>query len=136
MNKNIAAFIVFFVLVFAAGIYYYSRNYQSASNATQTPAQTPAQTQNQTPAQENPQATVSNISIQNFAFNPATLTVKPGTTVIWTNNDTAPHQIKSEAFNSASMSKGQTFSFTFPDAGTYDYFCSIHPSMKGRIIVQ
>jgi plastocyanin len=76
------------------------------------------------------------INIQNFAFNPGTLMVTKGTTVTWTNNDSAPHQIKSATFNSSQLSKGQTFSFTFNDAGTFDYSCAIHPSMLGKIIVQ
>ena len=76
------------------------------------------------------------ISIHNFAFNPATLTVKKGTTVTWTNDDPMPHQIKSVSFNSDALSTGQTFSFTFNDAGSFDYSCAIHPSMTGQIIVE
>jgi plastocyanin len=76
------------------------------------------------------------VDIQNFAFSPATLTVKKGTTVTWTNNDSAAHQIKSTTFNSSQFGKGQTFSFTFNDAGTFDYSCAIHPSMLGKIIVE
>jgi plastocyanin len=76
------------------------------------------------------------VNIQNFAFAPETLTVKKGATVTWTNNDSAPHQIKSDTFNSDRLSGGQSFSFTFNDAGTFDYICSIHPSMKGKIIVE
>lgn len=75
------------------------------------------------------------ISIQNFAFSPAILTVKKGTTVTWTNNDSAPHALKSNTFNSNMLSKGQQFSFTFDTIGSFDYSCSIHPSMTGKIIV-
>jgi plastocyanin len=77
----------------------------------------------------------ASVSIKNFAFNPTPLTIKVGTTVIWTNNDSAPHQIKSDVFNSATLNNGQTFEFTFSVAGEYDYICSVHPSMKGKIIV-
>lgn len=76
------------------------------------------------------------ISIQNFAFSPASLTVKKGTKVVWTNNDSAPHQIKSATFNSDSLSKGQTYSFTFDVVGAFPYICAIHPSMQGTIIVE
>lgn len=76
------------------------------------------------------------IIIQNFAFTPATLSVKKGATVTWTNKDSAPHQIKSTAFNSSIMSNGQSFSFTFNEAGTFAYICSIHPSMAGKIVVE
>jgi plastocyanin len=108
------------------------------SNGTQTqstikpePMQTSTNVQSQaTPATEN------TINIQNFAFSPSTLTVKKGTVVTWTNNDSAPHTIKSATFNSSSMSKGQTFSFAFDTVGTFDYSCGIHPSMTGKIIVE
>lgn len=76
------------------------------------------------------------VSIQNFAFSPGVLTVKKGTTVIWTNDDAAPHQVKSAVFNSSVLNTGDSFTFTFNEAGSYDYICSIHPSMKGTIIVQ
>ena len=83
----------------------------------------------------------SSITIKNFAFDPATLTVKTGTTVTWVNNDGASHAIASDAgspaaFSSESLSTGGSYSFTFTGQGTYTYHCSIHPSMKGTIIVQ
>jgi plastocyanin len=80
--------------------------------------------------------TTATISIKNFAFNPATITIKKGTTITWTNDDRAPHELKSSAFNSMVMSTGQSFSFVFNDSGTFDYSCSIHPSMTGKIIVE
>jgi plastocyanin len=80
--------------------------------------------------------TSNTVNIQNFTFNPATLTVKKGTTVTWTNNDSVAHQLKSAAFNSTGLTNDQTFSFTFTTAGTFDYACAIHPSMTGKIIVE
>jgi plastocyanin len=67
--------------------------------------------------------------------------VKAGTTVTWTNNDGATHAIASDtgdpaAFSSDPISSGATYSFTFTQPGTYAYHCSIHPSMKGTVIVQ
>lgn len=91
------------------------------------------------PAQPSTQETVASpntINIQNFSFSPATLTVKKGATVTWINNDSVPHQINSTTFNSSQLSKGQSFSFTFDTVGTFDYLCSIHPSMLGKIIVE
>ena len=78
----------------------------------------------------------NSINIQNFAFNPGTLTVKKGTAVTWINNDSATHQIKSATFNSGQLGKGQSFSFTFDTAGSFDYSCAIHPSMTGKIIAE
>ena len=74
--------------------------------------------------------------MENFSFKPDTLTVTVGATVTWTNNDAAGHDVKSDLFQSPNMAKGQTFSFTFTNKGTYDYICGIHPNMKGKIIVQ
>ena len=85
--------------------------------------------QNQAPSDSNA------VTIEDFAFTPQTLTVKIGTTVTWTNNDTAPHQIKSAIFNSSRLNKGQSFTFTFNEVGAYDYVCAIHLNMKGKIIV-
>jgi plastocyanin len=78
----------------------------------------------------------ASVEISNFAFNPAKLTVKKGATVTWTNNDQAPHAIKSESFNSDILQSGEKYSMTFGDAGVFNYSCSIHPSMTGQIIVE
>jgi plastocyanin len=79
------------------------------------------------------------ISIDNFTFTPATLTVKAGTTVTWTNQDDIPHAIAS-ATNAFAKSKAldtdDTFSFTFTTPGTYKYFCYLHPRMVGSIVVE
>jgi plastocyanin len=80
------------------------------------------------------------VIIKNFAFDPSSLTVKSGTGVTWTNQDGATHTIVSDtgspvAFSSGSLASGASYSFTFTQPGTYTYHCSIHPSMKGSIIV-
>jgi len=80
------------------------------------------------------------IAIKNFAFDPSSLTVKSGTVVKWINQDGASHAIVSDtgstvAFSSDPLSSGASYSFTFTHPGTYSYHCSIHPSMKGTIIV-
>lgn len=86
----------------------------------------------------NPNVTTAGamVSIRNFAFDPAELTVKAGTAVVWTNYDAVTHQIKSGTFNSQPLGNGETFRFTFDTPGTYEYSCAIHPSMKGKIIVE
>ncbi len=55
--------------------------------------------------------------------------------ITWTNRDSAPHTITGDNFDSGSISQGSTFSQTFKDAGTFDYVCTIHPSMKGKVVV-
>jgi amicyanin len=78
------------------------------------------------------------IKIDNFSFSPPTITVAAGTTVEWTNKDDIPHNVVSsdQAFKSKVLDTDQKFSYTFTKAGTYEYFCSLHPRMKATVIVQ
>jgi plastocyanin len=87
-------------------------------------------------------ASVVDVKIQNFAFSPSTITVKAGTTVRWTNMDSATHTVTSGANRTAdnmfdhSMPQGETFEYKFATAGTYDYFCKPHSNMNAKVIVQ
>ena len=85
-----------------------------------------------------PQPASAEVKVDNFSFGPATLTVAVGTTVIWTNRDDIPHTIVStdKVFKSKVLDTDERFSFTFSKAGTYPYFCSIHPKMTGSVVVQ
>jgi plastocyanin len=78
------------------------------------------------------------VVLKNFAFDPASITVKAGDTVTWTNQDSATHTVAADngEFKSGDLGNGATFSFTFAKAGTYPYHCSIHPNMKGTVVVQ
>ncbi len=78
------------------------------------------------------------VKIDNFSFTPQTLTVHPGTTVTWVNKDDVPHTVTStdKKFKSRALDTDEQFSFTFSAAGTNNYFCSVHPHMTGKIIVQ
>ena len=80
----------------------------------------------------------------NNCFSPSPLTVAPGTTVTWTNNDKLSHTITSgkvsddnagSMFDSGLVKPGKTFQFTFANAGTFDYFCTVHPWMVGQVVV-
>jgi amicyanin len=77
------------------------------------------------------------VSITNFAFDPATLTVPVGATVTWTNRDEEPHTVVANdgSFHSPGLGTNSTYSFTFPTAGSFDYICSIHPFMHGTVVV-
>ena len=113
----------------------------SGSTVPATPASSPA---------AGGTATTNAIVIQNFTFAPAKTTVKAGTTVTWTNNDSTPHDVTStngpgtsatvtSLFTSGELAQGKTFSFTFKKAGTYYYECKIHASlgtMHAVVIVQ
>lgn len=76
------------------------------------------------------------VEITGFAFVPATVTISKGTTIIWTQQDSFPHTVTGTGLDSGSLGKGQTFSYTFNEAGTFNYICSLHTSMKGTVIVQ
>jgi plastocyanin len=80
------------------------------------------------------------VKIDNFTFGPAALTVPVGTTVTWINKDDIPHTVVStddpKAFKSKVLDTDEKFSFTFSKPGTFPYFCSIHPKMTGKVIVQ
>jgi plastocyanin len=80
------------------------------------------------------------VKIDNFSFGPATLTVAVGTTVRWTNRDDIPHTVVStddpKAFKSKVLDTDEKFSYTFAKAGIFPYFCSVHPKMTGKVMVQ
>ena len=91
-----------------------------------------------TTATATPAVGVTHVSIQNFAFQPATIQVAKGTTVTWTNEDAAPHTVtfrNGGMRGSGTLQRGQSFSYTFGTAGTYTYYCGVHPSMIGTVLV-
>lgn len=77
------------------------------------------------------------VAIDRFAFDPPDLKVAIGTTVVWTNNESVPHTVTAtdDSFGSDTLQKGDTFSHQFTAAGTFDYFCAIHPNMKASVTV-
>jgi len=85
----------------------------------------------------NSSSSANAVTIQNMAFNPATLNVQVGTTVTWTNKDSNTHRVVSDSglFDSGDLANGKSFSYTFNQTGSYPYHCSIHPSMTGTIVV-
>jgi plastocyanin len=89
------------------------------------------------PAARDPQARVR---IEDFKFEPEKLSVKRGTTVTWVNKDDEPHSAtsseKPKRFDSGALDSAQSFSFTFTDAGSFAYFCKLHPHMTGVVVVE
>jgi len=80
---------------------------------------------------------VVTVSIDNFSFSPKEITVPKGTTVKWVNHDDVPHTVVSGGvFRSKALDTDDSFTYTFADAGSFSYFCSVHPVMIGRVIVQ
>lgn len=82
-------------------------------------------------------AATQDVTIQGMAFAPQTLTIAAGDTVRWTNQDGAPHTatFQSAGMDTGRLNRGNSGELTFAQAGTYDYICAIHPSMRGRIVV-
>jgi plastocyanin len=89
-------------------------------------------------ANDQPSAAAADVKIDNFSFAPQTVTVAVGTTVTWTNRDDIPHTVVSTdgVFKSKVRDTDEKFSYTFTKAGTYPYFCSVHPKMTGKVVVQ
>jgi len=148
---KLIAIIAVVIIVLIVGYYMYSRttsplqistpsaqsNTSSAvgtdgSASTVTPASTPA-----TAAQLG----LYEVKIENFAFSPAELTIKAGSKVTWTNFDSTPHAIVSDSggdggIGSGMLEKGVAYGFVFEQPGVYNYHCSIHTSMRGKVIVE
>ena len=80
----------------------------------------------------------NNVSVSNYMFMPMVITVKAGTTVIWTNTDQAEHSVTVDSGsgpNSSLFGQSQTYTYTFAKAGTYTYHCDVHPQMHGTVTV-
>ncbi len=89
-------------------------------------------------AGDRPASANTEVKIDNFVFGPQTITVPVGATVTWTNRDDIPHtSVSTEGvFKSKVLDTDEKFSYTFTKAGTYSYYCTIHPKMTGQVIVQ
>ena len=83
-------------------------------------------------------AATLHVTINNYAFAPAALTVHPGDTVIWTNRDDVTHTVtaRNKQFSSGLLAPGKSFSFVFHQPGTYAYICAVHPFMRGSVTVR
>jgi plastocyanin len=94
-----------------------------------------AQTKTQATNQKND---THEVSIDNFSFTPMDMTIPAGSQVTWINKDDVPHTVVSvdHQFKSKALDTDEKFSFTFPNPGTYEYFCSVHPKMTGKIVVK
>jgi plastocyanin len=83
-------------------------------------------------------ASATTVMIENYAFSPATLSVPVGSKVTWTNMDAAPHTVTVSSgpvkFSSPTLQKGDSFTYTFTTAGTYNYYCAVHPQMTAKVI--
>ncbi|MDD4988851.1 MAG: cupredoxin family copper-binding protein [Candidatus Pacebacteria bacterium] len=142
--KNFIIVLVVLVIV-VVGVYYLVFNNQGGSQNVYAPTEsamtqaTPTESSVATVAPTGASAPADmSVSISGFKFNPAQLTVKAGTKVTWTNQDSVPHTVTSDSenvLNSPRLSQGQSFSFTFTTPGTYAYHCEVHPMMRATVVV-
>lgn len=129
MNK-IILIVAVLLIVLVAGYLLWSGNY--GGNSSPTPSPTNA-------------VQTNNVAIENFAFVPQVIKIKKGTTVTWTNKDSAVHKIASDphpahtdlpGLVSQTFGQNQIYSFTFDNTGTFGYHCHLHPYMKGQVVVE
>jgi plastocyanin len=138
MQKIIATIIIVLAVCVAigGGAYLVTRK-ASGPVATPVPSMNMASPSGQT-SSNNP-AAVSSVSIKDYAFTPASITVKKGTTVTWTNADSVGHTVTETdgqaGPSSGTLDQGKSYSFTFNTAGTFHYECKIHPYMTGTVTV-
>lgn len=136
-NSTMTVAIVVVVLVVLAVVaFLLLRNPSATNNTTANNTVTNTTTTNTTTTNTTTNTTTDvPVSISNMAF-PATTTIKRGQTVVWTNNDSTQHNVTfTTGTSSGLLSKGNTFSRVFDAVGEFDYTCTIHPGMKGKIIV-
>ncbi|MEO8104821.1 MAG: plastocyanin/azurin family copper-binding protein [Candidatus Saccharibacteria bacterium] len=135
MKKVLPIIIVILILAVGGAIYFASKS--NTSTTSTAPASLP-KTSTSTPQAAPPQA-VDKVAITNFTFSPVAITVKKGTTVTWTNNDSVNHTVTEtdglSGPKSSSLATGQSYTFTFTTAGAFHYNCSIHPNMVGTVTV-
>jgi plastocyanin len=135
--KTVAVAIVVVIVLVGGGIYLATRN---TSNPTQPTASQDHQ-MNMAATDKTASAPVAtnSVTIANFAFSPANITVKKGTTVTWVNNDATAHTVTENdgqtGPNSGTMAKGARYTFTYDTIGTFQYHCTFHSEMVGTVTV-
>ncbi len=148
MKKSVV-FIIIVLIAIAGGIWYYNSSNQQTSIEDSSPND--AKPSDVNVAEDTQEDSTPNsgetaqtemtesVLIKGYSFSPSTITVKAGTKVTWTNEDSVGHTVTSDSgseLDSSLLSKGQTYSHVFEKAGTYSYHCKPHPGMKGKIIVE
>lgn len=125
--------IVIIVAALAGAVYYFAAQNDNNSYGNGSSSQTTPSNNDQ-----NPPVATDKVTIADMAFAPAKITVKKGTTVTWTNQDSVAHNVITtggQGPKSKNLEKGASYSFTFDTVGTFDYECTIHPSMTGTVTV-
>jgi plastocyanin len=143
MKKGIIAAVVVVVVAIAAWYAFANKNSNNNSslygNNNSSNTQSPANNTNANSQSSSTPEQQGKISIQNMMFTPSQITIAKGGEVTWTNNDSTAHTVTSDTGNelgSGDIQPGSTYSHTFNQTGSFQYHCSIHPSMRGTIVVK
>lgn len=129
-------------IVLIGGVVLFAGKNKPESSSTSVPTQaeqaTEASPSPEAGSMENETGEKVSVEIKNFAFGPKTITVKKGTTVTWTNQDTVGHTVTADkgAFDTGLLAKGESGSVTFDKLGAFTYHCTPHPTMKATIVVE
>ena len=136
MKKAIIGIVI--VIIVVAGVVFVMHKHQNMSMQSNTQMQHMNPTSMNSASNAAKSTSKNAVTIQNFAFSPATITVKAGDSVTWTNEDSIGHSATADdnSFDTGVLSKGQSKAITFSKAGTFTYHCSVHPDMKAKVIVQ
>lgn len=148
--KKVAVAVIVLVVLVGGGIFFASRNKSSnsAASAGSTANQSAmsnmsnmsnSTSSSSTSSQSSQAVATDKVTIQNFAFSPAAITVKKGTAVTWTNQDSVAHTVQEtdgqDGPKSSDLNQGASYTFTYNTVGTFKYHCSIHPNMIGTVTV-
>lgn len=136
MNKALVVIVIIIILAVGGWLVFGSKNSNKTPNNS-----TGNTSQNSQSSSSSGQPSTGAIGIRNMMFTPSQITVAKGGTVTWTNNDSTTHTVIDDLSNaggphSGDIAPGQTYSFTFNKTGSFQYHCSIHPSMRGTIVVK
>lgn len=116
-----------------------SQALSSPQSSLSKPLAVPAASTILTPSAASPtsaSAAPNTVTMGNRKFIPSEITISKGETVTWINTDSIAHNVVGNKFNSGTLGRGQSFSYTFNEAGTFDYVCTFHPGMTGKVIVK
>lgn len=132
MNKKLVGGIIAIIAVVALVVVFVVTRPDSSKDMDMS------NSKNQNEATQKATAETNEVSIKNFAFSPATITVKKGTTVTWTNEDSVSHTVTGDNGGPSSelIGQGDTYTYTFNEVGTFGYHCKPHPSMVGKVVVE
>jgi plastocyanin len=144
MNKAVIAIIIVVVLAIGGWAIFGRGNSSNNSlygNSTNSSTQNKQSSNNNSAPNASQSSMTGSVNIANMAFTPSQITVAKGGTVTWTNNDSTTHTVIDDLSNvggpsSGDIQPGGTYSFTFTKTGSFQYHCSIHPSMRGTIVVK